>query len=88
MKFGITLKNVGPTMSFKGDGLALQVMYPSGDFATLEQRSATFEMPSLLGPRYCDQSFFALPSIPESGRNVLPKRAINRKILKNINRLF
>jgi len=49
IKFGITLKNVGPTMSFKGDGLALQMMYPeTGDLATLEQRSAEFEMPSLL----------------------------------------
>lgn len=50
IKFGITLKNVGPTMSFKGDGLALQVMYPHNEnLATLEQRSAEFEMPSLLG---------------------------------------
>lgn len=49
VKFGITLKNVGPTMSFKGDGLAIQIMYPeTGDLATLEQRSAAFEMPSLL----------------------------------------
>jgi hypothetical protein len=49
VKFGIALKNVGPTMTFRGDGLALQMMYPeSGDLATLEQRSATFEMPSLL----------------------------------------
>lgn len=49
VKFGITLKNVGPTMAFKGDGLALQIMYPeTGDIATLEQRSAQFEMPSLL----------------------------------------
>lgn len=49
IKFGITLKNVGPTMAFKGDGLALQIMYPeTGDLATLEQRSAQFEMPSLL----------------------------------------
>jgi len=49
IKLGITLKNVGPTMSFKGDGLALQIMYPeTGDLATLEQRSAAFEMPSLL----------------------------------------
>ncbi len=49
MKFGITLKNIGPTMNFKGDGLAIQIMYPeTGEFATLEQRSATFEMPSAL----------------------------------------
>jgi hypothetical protein len=49
MKFGITLKNVGPTMNFKGDGLAIQIMYPeTGGLATLEQRTASFEMPSLL----------------------------------------
>ena len=50
LKFGITLKNVGPVMSFKGDGLAQQVEYVStGYIATLEERSATFELPSLLG---------------------------------------
>ncbi len=49
IKFGITLKNVGPTMKMKGDGLALQVLYPStNELATLEQRSADFELPSLL----------------------------------------
>ena len=38
MKFGITLKNIGPTMNFKGDGLAIQVMYPeTGEFATLSK---------------------------------------------------
>jgi hypothetical protein len=49
VKFGIALKNVGPVMRFKGDGLAQQVTYVSvGNIASLEQRSATFEMPSLL----------------------------------------
>lgn len=49
MKFGITLKNVGPVMKYKGDGLANQVNYvSSGNIATLEQRSATYELPSLL----------------------------------------
>lgn len=49
IKFGITLKNVGPTMTFKGDGLALQMLYPeTGDLATIEQRSSPVEMPSLL----------------------------------------
>jgi hypothetical protein len=49
VKFGITLKNVGPVMRFKGDGLSQQVTYLSvGNVATLEQRSATYEMPSLL----------------------------------------
>ena len=50
IKFGITLKNVGPVMRFRGDGLANQINYVStGNVATLEQRSATYEMPSLLG---------------------------------------
>ena len=50
MKFGITLKNVGPTMRFKGDGLSIQVEHiATEELATLEQRSAEFELPSLLG---------------------------------------
>jgi hypothetical protein len=49
LKFGIALKNVGPVMRYKGDGLAQQVTYLSTGFvASLEQRSAAFEMPSLL----------------------------------------
>jgi len=49
IKFGITLKNVGPVMKYKGDGLAQQATYVSTGFiASLEERSATFEMPSLL----------------------------------------
>jgi hypothetical protein len=49
LKFGIALKNVGPVMRFKGDGLAQQVSYVSSGFiASLEQRSATYELPSLL----------------------------------------
>ncbi len=49
IKFGIALKNVGPVMRYKGDGLANQINYVStGDIATLEQRSATYELPSLL----------------------------------------
>jgi hypothetical protein len=49
IKFGITLRNVGPVMKYKGDGLANQIDYIStGVTATLEQRSATYELPSLL----------------------------------------
>jgi hypothetical protein len=49
IKFGIALKNVGPVMRFKGDGLAQQANYLSTGFnTTLEERSAQFEMPSLL----------------------------------------
>lgn len=49
IKFGIALKNVGPTMKYKGDGYGQQVNYVStGEIATLEQRSQSYEMPSLL----------------------------------------
>ena len=49
IKFGIALKNVGPVMRFKGDGLSQQASYVSTEYiASLEQRSATFELPSLL----------------------------------------
>ncbi len=49
IKFGIALKNVGPTMKYKGDGLSQQINYvTTGGLATLEQRSQNFEMPSLL----------------------------------------
>lgn len=48
-KFGISLKNIGPKMRFKGDGFAYQVNYVStGVQATLEQRGSGFEMPSCL----------------------------------------
>jgi len=49
IKFGITLKNVGPTMNYSGDGLAKLILYPeTGELATLEQRANAFELPSLL----------------------------------------
>jgi hypothetical protein len=49
IKFGIALKNVGPTMKYSGDGFAQQINYvTTGGLATLEQRSQSFEMPSLL----------------------------------------
>ena len=49
VKFGITLKNIGPVMKYKGDGLAQQAAYvTTGFIASLEERSSAFEMPSLL----------------------------------------
>lgn len=47
--FGISLKNVGPTMKFKGDGLAIRSFLPGQESQfTVEQRSADFELPSQL----------------------------------------
>jgi len=49
LKFGIALKNVGPVMKYKGDGLNTQVQYLTSSFiGSLEQRTATFEVPALL----------------------------------------
>ncbi len=49
IKFGISLRNLGTTMRFKGDGLAFRTLLPGQDNEfTLEQRSADFELPSQL----------------------------------------
>jgi hypothetical protein len=49
VKFGIALKNVGPTMKFKGDGNSNQANYvETGEIVTLSQRAQEFEMPALL----------------------------------------
>ena len=50
IRFGIALKNVGPTMSFNGDGLTFRVADPGGDGYTLaaEQRSQENELPALI----------------------------------------
>jgi hypothetical protein len=49
LHFGISLKNVGPAMQFSGDGLSVQGLLLAGsDQLTLQQRSARFEIPSLL----------------------------------------
>ena len=55
--FGIALRNVGPTMSFSGDGLAFQTDILNGNqynntvngyTASFQNHSAAFELPSLL----------------------------------------
>ncbi len=50
IKFGISLKNVGPTMSFSGDGLSFRGFY--SPFArtspTFQQRVSDFELPAQL----------------------------------------
>lgn len=47
IKFGISLKNVGPKMQFSGDGLGDRFLQPNNDGSyTLDQRSESFELPS------------------------------------------
>lgn len=49
IKFGISMKNVGPRLKFKGDGLSFRGFIPGNDNQfTVEQRSADFELPSLI----------------------------------------
>ena len=51
IKFGIALRNVGPPISYTGDGFSIQTELPStngGFLGTVEQRSALYELPSLI----------------------------------------
>jgi hypothetical protein len=49
VKFGITLKNVGPTLRYKGDGFTNQANYSAtGKVTSLDQRIQAYELPSLL----------------------------------------
>ena len=49
IKFGIALKNVGPRMRYSGDGLSFRgQVLSTGTALTVEQRSAEFELPSLV----------------------------------------
>ena len=48
-KFGITLRNVGPTTNYQGNGLSLQADVPNTDKTlTFQRRSNEFELPSLV----------------------------------------
>lgn len=47
--FGITMKNVGPTMKYTGDGLSIRGVIPPTDVSmTIEHRKDEIELPSLI----------------------------------------
>ena len=49
LKFGVALKNVGPNLQFSGDGLSFRGYVPGqANAMTVNQRSAGFELPSLI----------------------------------------
>ncbi|MFH2094192.1 MAG: PorV/PorQ family protein [Bacteroidota bacterium] len=49
LKFGISMKNVGPTMKYQGDGMSFRGWVPPDEVVmTVEQRSTEFELPSLI----------------------------------------
>ncbi len=48
IKFGISLRNVGTPMKFKGDGLEQSAFNPVNELTTYSQRTEGYELPSLL----------------------------------------
>ena len=49
LRFGISLRNVGPDMTFTGDGLSSSATLNNSSFSsTVENRAASFNLPSLL----------------------------------------
>jgi hypothetical protein len=48
-KFGIALRNLGPTMKFTGDGFSIKAFFQGNDYSmSVYQRSETFELPTQL----------------------------------------
>jgi hypothetical protein len=48
-KFGITLRNLGPTMKFTGDGFSIKAFFQGNDNSiSVYQRSESFELPTQL----------------------------------------
>lgn len=48
LRFGITMKNVGTTMKYSGDGMTFTGAAANGTTMTVSQRSQEFELPSLI----------------------------------------
>ncbi|MCC5917725.1 MAG: PorV/PorQ family protein [Cryomorphaceae bacterium] len=49
IKFGITLRNIGPSVAFSGDGFDVSLPVPGGGYTqSWQSRSAPFELPSNL----------------------------------------
>ncbi len=48
LKFGISLKNIGPALSFSGTGMAFTTVNESGNSMTVELRESEMELPTCL----------------------------------------
>jgi hypothetical protein len=48
IKFGVVMKNVGPTLKMTGDGMSARASVDNGPVNTMQNRSAEFELPSLI----------------------------------------
>lgn len=73
IKFGIALKNVGPTMKYSGDGLSFPVisLNANGNLveSTKDHRAAEFQLPSLLniGASY---DFYISPKMDTTSKEI------------------
>ncbi|MEM9022827.1 MAG: PorV/PorQ family protein, partial [Bacteroidota bacterium] len=66
IKFGIGLRNVGPKMSFSGDGLATSVNINNNEF-TLVQRTDGFELPAVLNIGF-SYDYYLVERIDSTGK--------------------
>lgn len=70
IKFGLSLRNVGPPMQYNGDGLSFRSTdINTGITSTNERRSEDFELPSLMniGISY---DFYLLPEVDSTGDQI------------------
>ncbi len=66
--FGVALKNVGPTMRYTGDGLSFTTLLPQNNPSgtqtfTVEERSAAFELPTMMNMGVTYDFYFAKDSV-------------------------
>ncbi len=59
VRFGITLRNVGPPLRYRGDGLSITATIPTtGTSITVDQRAEKYELPSLVNVGFAYDFFF------------------------------
>lgn len=62
VRFGIALRNVGPPMRYRGDGLSVTASIPNGAGATtltVDQRSEKYELPSMVNVGFAYDFIFS-----------------------------
>ena len=68
VRFGISLRNIGPPMQFEGDGFATKIELNGTEF-TLEQRTAPYELPALLNIGFSYDFFLGNKAPAASGES-------------------
>lgn len=62
VRFGISLRNVGPPMRYRGDGLSVTATIPNGSqitSLTMDQRSEKYELPSMVNVGFAYDFIFS-----------------------------